>query len=152
MARRYCVVAIKNRKTAGSSICCNKSWTVTKLPKDFDIFSFSSPTVTKPLCNHLLTNCSPVCTSLWAISFVWCGNAKSIPPPWISKWLPRYFVDITEHSMCQPGRPLPHGESQAMAPSPCSPFQTAKSIGSSLRVSSSSSNRPAALDVISSRF
>ena len=42
-----------------------------------------------------------------AISFSWCGNTRSRPPPWISKLGPRYFSAIAEHSMCQPGRPAP---------------------------------------------
>ena len=33
---------------------------------------------------------------------------------------------ITEHSMCQPGRPLPHGESQNGSPA-LESFQSAKS-------------------------
>ena len=45
-----------------------------------------------------------------ASSFSWCGNRRSSPPPWMSKFDPRYFVDMAEHSMCQPGRPRPHGE------------------------------------------
>ena len=30
----------------------------------------------------------------------------------MSKFFPKYFSLITEHSRCQPGLPLPHGESQ----------------------------------------
>ena len=36
---------------------------------------------------------------------------------------------IAEHSMCQPGRPSPHGEGQAVSSSSFSPFQSAKSSG-----------------------
>ena len=37
---------------------------------------------------------------------------KSIPPPCISNSFPRNFFDIAEHSKCQPGLPLPHGDAQ----------------------------------------
>ena len=55
-----------------------------------------------------------------------------MPPPWIAKSGPSSFSDIAEHSMCQPGRPLPQGDpSEVSSPSLC-PFQSAKSRGSSL--------------------
>ena len=44
--------------------------------------------------------------------------------------------DIAEHSMCQPGRPLPHGESQAGSPS-LACFHSTKSSGSCLPGSTS---------------
>src|SRR5215510_5041277 len=77
---------------------------VKKLPKLLDIFSPS--TCRKPLCIQVLAM-----TGVWkaqrdcAISFSWCGNTRSMPPPWMSKVWPRCFHDIAEHSMCQPGRP-----------------------------------------------
>ena len=37
---------------------------------------------------------------------------RSLPPPCISKVSPKNFFDIAEHSKCQPGLPLPQGESQ----------------------------------------
>src|SRR5699024_11831418 len=43
---------------------------------------------------------------------------------------PRYFLDISEHSMCHPGRPLLHGASQNGSPSFFG-FQSTKSRGSS---------------------
>ena len=57
----------------------------------------------------------------WAISFSWCGKTRSMPPPWISKVFfvgssqlsppPKgsssFAIDMAEHSICQPGRPLP---------------------------------------------
>ncbi len=49
----------------------------------------------------------------------------------MSKVGPRYFVDIAEHSRCQPGRPGPHGVSQAGSPG-LAPFHSAKSTGSRL--------------------
>ena len=55
---------------------------------------------------------------------------------------PRISVAITEHSMCQPGRPGPHGLSQETSPS-LAAFQRAKSRGFSLR-SVSASVRPLA--------
>ena len=39
------------------------------------------------------------------------GKIKSIPPPCISNSLPKNFLDIAEHSKCQPGLPFPQGES-----------------------------------------
>ena len=39
-----------------------------------------------------------------------------MPPPWMSKCSPRISRAIAEHSMCQPGRPLPHGLSQPGSP------------------------------------
>ena len=42
-----------------------------------------------------------------------------------------YFSLMAEHSMCQPGRPLPHGESQDGSPG-LAAFQSAKSSGFSL--------------------
>ena len=44
-----------------------------------------------------------------ASSFSWCGKTRSSPPPWISNAGPSSSSAITEHSMCQPGRPRPHG-------------------------------------------
>ena len=50
-----------------------------------------------------------------------------MPPPWIAKSGPSSFSDIAEHSMCQPGRPLPQGESQEVSSPSFWPFQSAKS-------------------------
>ena len=36
-----------------------------------------------------------------------------MPPPWMSNSSPSSASAIAEHSMCQPGRPRPHGESHA---------------------------------------
>jgi MYXO-CTERM domain-containing protein len=79
---------------------------VKKLPTDFDIFSLSI--VKRPLCIHTSTNLPPLAASLCAISFSWCGNCRSWPPPWMSKCSPRSALHIAEHSMCQPGRPGPN--------------------------------------------
>ena len=68
-----------------------------------------------------------------AASFSWCGNTRSMPPPWMSNSSPSSASAIAEHSMCQPGRPRPHGESHDVSsPSLCA-FQSAKSSGSSFR-------------------
>ena len=69
----------------------------------------------------------------WAISFSWWGKTRSEPPPWIAKDGRRAPASaIAEHSMCQPGRPGPQGESQQVSsPSLCD-FQRAKSSGLSL--------------------
>ena len=97
------------RITSGRNVF-NTSRTVKKLPSDFDIFS--AFTFTKPLCIHVFTNLEPQAAQVCAISFSWCGNLRSIPPPWMSKWSPKSATDIAEHSMCQPGRPRPQGLSQ----------------------------------------
>ena len=58
---------------------------------------------------------------------------------------PRSFSAIAEHSMCQPGRPRPHGESHARVLPGFVAFQSAKSRGSffSALGSSSAASRPA---------
>ena len=45
-------------------------------------------------------------------------------------------MDMAEHSMCQPGRPMPQGDSQAGSPGFCA-FHSTKSAGFSLSVSTS---------------
>src|SRR5690348_16468148 len=91
---------------------------VTKLPSDFDILAPS--TCRKPLCIQTLAM-----TGAWnaqrdcAISFSWCGNTRSMPPPWMSKVSPRCLQLIAEHSMCQPGRPavaMPQGDGHPGSP------------------------------------
>ena len=46
----------------------------------------------------------------------------------MSNFLPKNFSLMTEHSKCQPGRPLPHGESQPGSFS-SEGFQRTKSSG-----------------------
>jgi hypothetical protein len=41
-----------------------------------------------------------------------------LPPPWMSKCVPSSAVAHREHSMCQPGRPGPQGESHFTCGSP----------------------------------
>ncbi len=48
---------------------------------------------------------------------------------------------MAEHSMCQPGRPLPHGESHVGSPS-LPAFQRTKSLTSSFSYSSSATRSP----------
>ena len=55
---------------------------------------------------------------------------------------PKILVAITEHSMCQPGRPCPQGLFQETSPS-LAAFQRAKSSGFSLMLPSPST-RPLA--------
>src|SRR5574340_202360 len=76
-------------------------------PKDLDIFS--PPIVTMPTCIQILAKFLPEYDSDWAISFSWCGNMRSLPPPCISKSSPRYLRLMAEHSMCHPGLPGPQG-------------------------------------------
>ena len=76
----------------------------------------------------------------WARSFSWWGKARSRPPPCRSKPSPSRSRAMTTHSVCQPGRPGPHGESQLGSPG-LAAFQRAKSIGERLPASSSTSTR-----------
>ncbi len=115
------------------STCC----TDLMFPSDFDIFS--PLIVTIPTCIQIFANGFDVKDSDCAISFSWCGNIKSLPPPCMSKFSPRYLMLIAEHSMCQPGLPLPHGLSHRGASS--ENFHNAKSSGSFF-VSSTSTREP----------
>ncbi|MNE78897.1 hypothetical protein D3C80_1753400 [compost metagenome] len=105
---------------------------VKKLPSDLDIFS--SLMRTKPLCIHMLTKGLPLAPSDCAISFSWCGNCRSAPPPWMSKCSPSSVQLMAEHSMCQPGRPAPHFESHLLSGGSLAlaDFQSTKSSGSCL--------------------
>ena len=102
------------------------------LPTDFDIFSSATRII--PLCIHSRARGTPRAASVWAISFSWCGKTRSMPPPWMSKSAPRSFSPIAEHSMCQPGRPSPHGDGHEVSSSALCAFHRAKSSGSSLRL------------------
>ncbi len=53
------------------------------LPTDFAIFSPSDAS-SIPLCIHRRANSRPRPASVCAASFSWCGNTRSIPPPWMS--------------------------------------------------------------------
>ena len=99
------------------------------LPSDFDIFSASVSII--PLCIQIWAKPRPA-PSDWAISFSWWGKTRSEPPPWIANSGPSSASAIAEHSMCQPGRPGPQGESQEVSSSGLWAFQRAKSSGSSL--------------------
>ena len=103
---------------------------VMKLPSLFDIFRPS--TWRKPLCiQYRAMRGVPKAQRLWAISFSWCGKTRSMPPPWMSNVSPSIFQLMAEHSMCQPGRPLPHGLSQPGS-SPGEGFHRTKSMASRL--------------------
>ena len=99
------------------------------LPTDFDIFSPVKRSI--PLCVQIRANSWPSARDC-ASSFSWCGKTRSSPPPWISNAGPSSSSAITEHSMCQPGRPRPHGESHDVSSPGLFAFQSAKSRGSSL--------------------
>ena len=70
---------------------------------------------------------------------------RSMPPPWMSKCGPSSAIAIAEHSMCQPGRPAPHGESQRGSPG-FAAFHSTKSSGS--RLASSTSTRAPGAQVV----
>ena len=107
------------------------------LPSDFDIFSPISCSI--PLCIQSVANSSPAPRDC-AISFSWWGKMRSLPPPWISNTGPRWASAIAEHSMCQPGRPRPHGDSHHVSSASLCAFHSAKSRGSSLSSLGSSSS------------
>ena len=83
---------------------------VESLPSDFDIFSPVNRSI--PLCIQTRANPRPAAHDC-ARSFSWCGKTRSRPPPWIQNSGPSSFSAIAEHSMCQPGRPRPQGDSHA---------------------------------------
>ena len=104
---------------------------------------FSPPISSQPQWIQWRTNGTPVTDSLCAISHSWCGNLLSGPPVWMSSVSPRYLRDIAEHSMCQPGKPSPHGESHLTSRSGPAAFQSVKSAWWRLRGSTSSWRWPA---------
>ena len=101
---------------------------VQKFPSDLLIFSPSM--LTKPLCNQYpARGACPVWHSLWKISASWWGKRKSCPPPCMSNEVPKWSRLIALHSMCQPGRPSPHGDGQVGSPG-LACFHKAKSLWS----------------------
>ena len=86
----------------------------------------------RPLCIQYLACGLPWQHSLWAISFSWCGKTRSSPPPWMSNVSPSSLRLMAEHSMCQPGRPLPQGLSHEGSPG-LAFFHRAKSAAERLR-------------------
>ena len=98
-----------------------------------DLAIFSPPSWSIPLCIQMRVSSAPRAVRVWAASFSWWGKMRSLPPPWISNPTPSRSSAIAEHSMCQPGRPRPHGVSQAVSSPGFWAFQRAKSSGSSLR-------------------
>ena len=101
------------------------------LPTDLAIFSPVAWIM--PLCTHSRASSSPRAARVWAASFSWWGKIRSEPPPWMSKPTPRARSAMAEHSMCQPGRPLPQGEGQKVSSLCLCAFHSAKSSGSCLR-------------------
>src|SRR5258707_13907692 len=120
----------------------SRSRRVKKLPSLLDIFLPS--TSRKRTCIQKRAKVLPVNDSDCAISFSWWGNVRASPPACRSKLSPRYFIDITEHSICQPGRPGPMGLSQK-ASSGLGAFHKAKSRALSFSYSSTSTLAPASI-------
>ncbi len=100
-------------------------------PTDLAIFSPVNWII--PLCIQIEASSCPRAARVWAASFSWWGKSRSEPPPWMSKPTPRSSSAIAEHSMCQPGRPAPHGAGQEVSSPSLLAFQSAKSRGSCLR-------------------
>ena len=124
---RQCAVMKKSSTTSLPHVSSTLR-SETSLPSDFDIFS--PPNSSIPLCVQMRANSWPSARDC-ASSFSWCGKTRSSPPPWISNTGPNASSAIAEHSMCQPGRPRPHGASQAVSSPGLFAFQSAKSRGSS---------------------
>lgn len=88
---------------------------VMKFFKDFDILQ---PLICKcPTWMKYFTQSPSLLWAYdWAISFSWWGNIKSMPPEWISSFLPKIAPAIAEHYMCHPGLPSPHWDFQVGYP------------------------------------
>src|SRR6266545_2354993 len=102
---------------------------VTRLMFLADFAIFCPPIWTKPPCTQIDTTPCPPAPSDWAISSSWCGNLLSLPPVWMSKRSPRCFMDIAEHSICQPGYPSPQGLGHFNSRLAPALFHSAKSAG-----------------------
>ena len=124
---RQCAVR-KKTSAVSAPHSSSTSRIVSTLPSDFDIFSPVKRSI--PLCIQMRAKGWPAASDC-ARSFSWCGKTRSSPPPWIQNSGPSSFAAIAEHSMCQPGRPTPHGDSQEVSSSSLVAFQSAKSRGSS---------------------
>mmetsp|Transcript_10035 Transcript_10035/g.38001 ORF Transcript_10035/g.38001 Transcript_10035/m.38001 type:complete len:423 (-) Transcript_10035:369-1637(-) len=132
---RYRCPRQKKRKSSAAAavgwpvyISSNSSRTVMKF---FRLLLILRPSMCRcPACSHSLTHSLPLrkCASHCAISLQWCGKHKSTPPLWISSCSPKREYVIALHSMCQPGRPGPHLDSQLISPG-FDVFHSAKSRG-----------------------
>jgi len=93
-------MALQKNITSASRPCkASASGSPTTLPSDLDIFS---PICSIPLCIQICASSCPRAARVCAASFSWCGNIRSLPPPWMSKPTPSNDSAIAEHSMCQP--------------------------------------------------
>ncbi len=68
-----------------------------------------------PACAYSDAN-APATTWACEADISWCGNTRSLPPPWTSNGTPRYSMAMAAHSTCQPGRPGPNGLSHDGSP------------------------------------
>ena len=128
---------MKKRTTSGS-YCFNTSRMVKKLPSDLDIFSPSTrdKAVVQPVFD-VAGNALPVvglrvvmaagmprrADALGNFCFHGAGTANPRRRHECRKYRRTGFSLMAEHSMCQPGRPLPHGLSHAGSPA-FSPLST----------------------------
>ena len=103
---------------------------MTRLPSDLLIFAPSCSTMA--VCSQTRTNGEPPVTRLGLGDLALVMREDEVAAAAVEVELgPRKRVLITEHSMCQPGRPGPHGLSQAGSPGACACHST-KSSGSRL--------------------
>lgn len=100
---------------AGSTPARRSAETKTRLPFDFDIFSPLSATM--PAWTYALAmGNSPVRACACEAPISWCGKARSEPPPWMSKPMPRWSRAMATHSMCQPAAAPSEPPSQLGSP------------------------------------
>src|SRR5699024_3107382 len=135
------------RMTDGSAPCAWRSRARTRLPSDWLSLTPSRPIMAAWRWKRA-NRPAPAAASAWAAENSWCGDARSRPPPWMSKSMPSRLRAVAEHSMCQPGRPAPHGDGHEGAPGRWT-RQSSASRGCSLPARSGSPPRSANASAIS---
>ena len=120
----------------------SSSASVRKFPSDLAILP---PLICKcSPCIQMFASGTSNAASDCAISFVWWGLTRSMPPAWISNGCPRKCREMAEHSICHPGNPSPHGDGHRKICSlnlPVSLNQSAKSAGLCFSSSTTTSSR-----------
>ena len=104
------------------------SFNVKKFPSDFDIFSWLTvdEAIVYPVFRERLAGECFRLRYLVLMMREYQVKSSAVDIKRLDHRLPA--SDITEHSMCQPGLPFPHGESQ-LGSSGFADFQRAKSSG-----------------------
>ena len=103
------------------------------LPTDFDIFSSATRII--PLCIQMPRERHPAGgLGLGDLVLVVGEDEIDAAAVDVEVGAQELLPAIAEHSMCQPGRPSPHGDGHEVSSSALCAFQSAKSSGSSLRL------------------